>query len=268
MIDIGMGEWIKDYDGYLLMKFTGKYRYQQRFLDGKLFFNTSDFFARCDDAGRSDFNEGNYLVVNEIEGSMSSIRYEIVNGQVVLVERDFTNNPLEYKPSNVFSFSPAENRNRKVISFSTAYVNLEKNIVSAFADNMSEEFGEYGILILDRQEFFRRISKAIKKLSNVKMAQMGFVEYHDIKPGVNQWHPFKKDKSKFEYQNEFRITFVNDNDSPFVLDLGRTLRDIAVLIQAKDIDNIYFKEGNLLYPIYKKYPLRRLLYKITELFVK
>lgn len=43
MIDIGMGDWIKDYNGYLLMKFTSKYRYQQRFLDGKLFFNTSDF---------------------------------------------------------------------------------------------------------------------------------------------------------------------------------------------------------------------------------
>ena len=39
MIDIGMGDWIKDYNGYLLMKITSKYRYQQRFLDGKLFFN-------------------------------------------------------------------------------------------------------------------------------------------------------------------------------------------------------------------------------------
>lgn len=268
MIDIGMGNWAKDYDGYILMKFTGKYRYQQRFLDGKLFLNTSDFFARCDDAGRSDFNEGNYLVVNEAEGSTSSLRYEIINGQVVLIEEDFTNNPLEYKKSNVFSFSPAENRNRKVISFYTVYVNFEKKLISPLADNMSNEFGEYGILILDRQEFFRRVSEAIKQSSNIKMPQMGFVEYHDIKPGVNHWHPFKKDKSKFEYQNEFRITFVNDNDKPFVLDLGQTLRDIAVPIQAKDINEIYFKEGNLLYPLYKKYLLRRLIYKITEPFVK
>lgn len=82
MIDIGMGDWIKDYNGYLLMKFTSKYRYQQRFLDGKLFFNTSDFFARCDDAGRSDHHEGNAIVVNESEKSTSSLRYEIINGQV------------------------------------------------------------------------------------------------------------------------------------------------------------------------------------------
>ena len=46
MIDIGMGDWIKDYNGYLLMKFTSKYRYQQRFLDGKLFFYTSDFLGK------------------------------------------------------------------------------------------------------------------------------------------------------------------------------------------------------------------------------
>ena len=30
---------MKNYNGYLLMKITSKYRYQQRFLDGKLFFN-------------------------------------------------------------------------------------------------------------------------------------------------------------------------------------------------------------------------------------
>lgn len=98
--------WIKDYNGYLLMKFTSKYRYQQQFLDGKLFFNTSDFFARCDDAGRSDHHEGNAIVVNESEKSTSSLRYEIINGQVCLIEEDYTN-------------------------------------------NMSKEFGEYGIIILD-----------------------------------------------------------------------------------------------------------------------
>lgn len=91
MIDIGMGDWIKDYNGYLLMKFTSKYRYQQRFLDGKLFFNTSDFFARCDDAGRSDHHEGNAIVVNESEKSTSSLRYEIINGQVCLIEEEYAN---------------------------------------------------------------------------------------------------------------------------------------------------------------------------------
>ena len=30
MIDIGVGDWIKDYNGYLLMKFTSKYAYSAK----------------------------------------------------------------------------------------------------------------------------------------------------------------------------------------------------------------------------------------------
>lgn len=252
MIDIGMGKWIKDYNGYLLMKFTSKYCYQQSFLDGKLFFNTSDFFASCDDAGRGDHNEGNAIVVEESDEAKTSLRCEGVNGQMLLIEEDFTNKPSEYIKSNVFSYSPAKNRKRKVISFYTAYINLDREEVSPFTDNMSDEFGKYGIIILDRQVFFERVENAIKKQADIKDAQMGFVEYHDLKPGVNHWHPFKKDKSKFEYQNEFRITFINDNDQTYTLNLGRSLRDIAVPIQADDVHKIGFKNGKLVYPIYSK----------------
>ena len=46
------------------------------------------------------------------------------------------------------------------------------------------------------------------------------------------------------------------------------MRDIAVPIQAKDINEIYFKDRNLMYPVYKKYILRRFIYKMTEPFVK
>lgn len=46
------------------------------------------------------------------------------------------------------------------------------------------------------------------------------------------------------------------------------MRDIAVPIQAKDINEIYFKDGNLMYPVYKKYLLKRSIYKMTEPFVK
>ena len=59
MIDIGMGAWVSDYDGYMLMKFTSKYEFQQDFLNGKLFFNTADWFANCEDEGRGDSDEGN-----------------------------------------------------------------------------------------------------------------------------------------------------------------------------------------------------------------
>lgn len=72
----------------------------------------------------------------------------------------------------------------------------------------------------------------------------------------------KKDKNKFKYQNEFRITFINDNDKCFTLDLEKSLRDIAVPIQAKDINVIYFKDGNLMYLQY----IRNIF--LGDLFIK
>lgn len=45
-MDIGISEQFKGrYDGYMLLKFTSCQEFQQDFLDGKLFFNTADFFA-------------------------------------------------------------------------------------------------------------------------------------------------------------------------------------------------------------------------------
>lgn len=82
-----MGEWISDYDGYLLMKFTGKYEYQQEFLDGKLFFNTADWFANCEDVGRGDSNEGNTFIINHSNPGLVSANLEMINGQAMIVYR-------------------------------------------------------------------------------------------------------------------------------------------------------------------------------------
>lgn len=57
---------------------------------------------------------------------------------------------------------------------------------------------------------------------------MGFVEYLQEKQvkGLIDWHPFLK-MPKFEYQNEFRISFISDTTVPLKLELERDLRDIA-----------------------------------------
>ena len=249
-MDISMGKWVTDYDGFLLMKFTKTEEYQRDFLDGKLFFNTADFFAECDDRGRGDKDEGSTFLVNYSNPGLTSANFEKINGQYMLVVRDYSNNPDEYKPGTVWSYSSAENRNRKIISLYTCYVNTESHIVHPFPTNMERDFGEYGILILNRQAFFDRVVSAIKKHPEITKAMMGFVEYEDMKPGLNDWHPFRKDRKDFSYQNEFRITFVSDTNSALKLDLECTLRDIAVPVFASEIDEIHFEGENLLYPIY------------------
>ena len=70
-----------------------------------------------------------------------------------------------------------------------------------------------------------------------------------MREGLTDWHPFIK-KDDFEYQNELRITVTSDSDKPVKLELGCSLRDIVVPIYSKDLSQIHFEDGKLLYPIY------------------
>lgn len=192
-MDIGMLEkaWEK-YDGYMLMKFTSSYEFQQDFLDGKLFFNTSDFFARCDKEGQGDPDEGNTFIISPSNPGLISANLEELNGKMAIVVRDYSDNPEGYKSGTVWNLSTSENRYRKIICLYTAYVNVAKNEVAPFPQKMGEEFGEYGILILNRQQFFSRVCDAISKANNLKKAQMGFVEYWEANKiqGLIDWNPF------------------------------------------------------------------------------
>lgn len=242
----------EQYNGYLLMKFTKCFEYQKDFLDGKLFFNTSDFFARCDNEGQSDHDEGNTFIIDYCNPDLMSASVEQIDGQLAIVVRDYKDNPQEYKRGTVWNLSLAENRNRKVISLYTAYIDTKGQTISPFPKNMGKEFGEYGVLILDRRAFFERLMNAIKANNELSQAMLGFVEYLQEKHlhGLIDWNPFRK-KPKYCYQNEFRITFLTNNDTPLKLDLGCNLRDIAVPIMADDVDRLYFANGLLNFPLYE-----------------
>lgn len=106
MIDIAMPD-INGYNDYLLMKFVEKCDYQQDFLDGKLFFNTLDFFAMCDDCGRGDDFEGNTFIIDCEKPNLISANLEKVGGEYAIVVKDFSNNPHEYKKGTVWAYSDA-----------------------------------------------------------------------------------------------------------------------------------------------------------------
>ena len=251
-MDVSLRPEITEYDGYMLMKFTSKEQYRQDFLDGKLFFNTSDFFARCDDAGRGDGDEGKTFIIDPEKPAYMSANLEKVGDTFAIVVRAYSGNPEEYKRGTIWDYSSAINRDRKVLSLYTAYVDLAGKKVAPFSENMKAEFGEFGILILNRQVFFQRVHKALVENNFLKESYMGFVEYlpEVEQNGLIDWHPFVK-KDRFKYQNEFRITFVSDNADPVMLDLGCSLRDIAVAINADDLKDIHFDDENLLYPVYE-----------------
>ena len=85
-MDIGISEQFKGrYDGYMLLKFTSCQEFQQDFLDGKLFFNTADFFAQCDNLGRGDENEGNTFLIEHNNPDFMSANLESVDGKMMIV---------------------------------------------------------------------------------------------------------------------------------------------------------------------------------------
>lgn len=242
----------KDYDGYMLMKFWEKEDYQQDFLNGKLFFNTADFFAKCDQDGRGDHNEGNTFVIDYENPNYVAANLEKVGDTYAIVVRDYSNNPTEFKRGTIWDYSAAINRNRKIISFYTMFVNIEQQVTAPFDPKMKEDFGDFGILILNRQEFFERVYNALKENDEYANVDIGFIEYQpkEKQQGITDWHPFIK-KDDFDYQNELRITFTSNTDQPVKLDLGSSLKDIVAPIYSKDLDQIFFDDGKLLYPVYR-----------------
>ena len=251
-MDVSMHHDKKDYDGYMLMKFWEKEEYQQEFLDGKLFFNTADYFAKCDQNGRGDHNEGNTFVIDYENPNYVAANLEKVGDTYAIVVRDYSNNPTEFKRGTIWDYSAAINRNRKIISFYTMFVNIEQQLIASFDPKMKEEFGEFGILILNRQEFFERVYNALKKNDEYANIGVGFIEYQtkEKQQGITDWNPFIK-KDDFDYQNELRVTFTSNTDKPVKIDLGCSLKDIVVPIYSKDLNQINFNEGKLLYPIYR-----------------
>ena len=250
-MDIALPKYADSYNGYFLMKFTPKFQRQQDILNGKLYFNEIDWFAKCENPGQGDLTEGTSLVENYSDPNYQSLNIELFDGKAFLVQRDYSQNPEEYKPSTVHYYSAAENRKVKIICFYTSFIDVEKSLIQDFPSNMKDEFGNYGVMILNRAEFFDRISRAFVAKPEYYSGYMGFVDYVDMQPGINEWNPFKKDVTRFGYQNEFRIAFKADNPGAITLDIG-SIRDIAVPILAEDVDKIHFRDGKLNYPIYQQ----------------
>lgn len=250
IIDIGIPKDKSDCDGYLLVKFFEKEEYQQDFLQGKLFFNTVDYFAWCDQNGRCDRDEGMTFIIDNDNPNYVAANLEKVGNSYAIVVRDYSDHPENYQRGTVVNYSTSINRNRKLISFCTLYVNIERQEIYPINSKMKNEFGKYGVLITDRRVLFDRIYKKLKSEQEYSHIGLGFVEYlpKEAQKGLLDWHPFKK-RADFSYQNEFRVTFTSNTEQPVKLDLGCSLLDIVAPIYATDLDDIHFDDGKLLYPL-------------------
>lgn len=252
-MDIGLPPWeYGKYDGYLLMKFFSCEEYLEDFLNGKIFFNTSDYFWTIENEGQADPDESNEIIMSTDQHDFKSMNMEVINGRYCAVIRDYSKNPEKYVPSTMLTYSPARNRFRKIVCFYSAYVNTKKDSILLPSQNMSKAFGKYAVVIPDRQSFFEELEKGIRNHKGIKEAQIGFVEYVPKKEirGAYEWGPFKK-RYKFSEQNELRATFIDESKEPVKMELGINLRHLAFPVLYEDISEIYMKDGGLYYPIYQ-----------------
>lgn len=234
---------------YLLLKFFSKYEYLEDFINGKLFFNSIDYFANSDTKGQGDPNEGNNFIIDN--DSTTYISAQIINNGTMIKINDYSNDKENYVPNTIFSYSSAINRRRKLISFYTMFYDSEKEIFSNFDNNMISEFGEYAVLIINPNELIERIKKVAKQNEYTDF-KSSFIEYKSLRKnkGFIEWNCFCKDDI-YSYQNEYRISFVSNSEQRIVLDLKSSLRDIVKIIDPKDLDCIHFSNGLINYPVYK-----------------
>lgn len=235
----------------LFLKFFSKKEYAEEFLNGTLFFNTSDYFARCDNKGQGDYSEGCDWLLDPNNHNYQSANLRIIDGEAYIVVEDFSSSPELFEKSTVISYSSKKNRYLKLISHCATYYDIENNSLY-LPRQMREEFGDYCILICDIKEYLNRVNYALVEKQNSKEINEccgGFVEYVKDMSGFIEWHPYKKDGDKYSYQNEYRLTFYNSNELPYKLLLDKNLRDIALPIDISKVDEVTYKDGLLFLPL-------------------
>jgi len=224
-------QYAKKYTSFILIKFIEERKYLESFLSGKLFMRSQSKFDDVDlGKGRADDLEGATVVVSgEKVGSYPDVRFAPnEKGKVHVEVHELKERPDNYKPP-YFSLTPNESIQRKI--FCTYTLWRDEKALCEIKKDMVTNFGKYGVVITDSEEFLHRVDSAVKLNPTVLDLSAGFVEYfkHDTIVDID---PFMKREELFGYQNEFRLCAETDNTEPSTLfDMHRNLYDIAIPVK-------------------------------------
>jgi hypothetical protein len=98
-------------------------------------------------------------------------------------------------------------------------------------DERNFRFGEYALVLINRDEFMRRIESILK--SQRIIAKADLVEYVDDKY-TGKLGPFRKLK-RFAYQSEWRLVCYDGQGRPREILIG-SIRDISVVIRSDEVN--------------------------------
>lgn len=205
-----------DYSVILLKILPNKYA--NDFLDGKLCFNTDEFFTGIDDQDKVRFDRfedaDESWQIKEMSIQDKSGEYIPIGGII---------NPVIYR-------YPKGTKDKVNILCLYAY----NNIIDDSFDERNLSFGCTAIIITDISAFIKRIKSAARLLQ--KTVNHAPIDYVNKKTYNGKVGPFVKFEN-FSYQNEFRFTLSNGNGEREFLDIGN-IRDITMTIPSSEISKI------------------------------
>lgn len=193
-------------------------QYLDDFVDGKLFMHSLKWYREHEDENvRGDADEGYNEII--VEPNIGSGMVWFHNYQTGVTERIPTPKikiELNGKATHTFALCFTKTA-CEIYDDGMARIN-------ATAEDI-KKFGNCGVFILNFPEFINRINRAIMD-DSIKFS-CASVQYVDFKEYFDDLTPFIKSKD-YQWQNEYRITFLNENTNEdyFMLNIG-IIKDIV-----------------------------------------
>lgn len=219
--------------GIILYRFFETEEFREAFISGILYSNKLSYFRSCENNtnGVKDDSENASLI--SIADDTHFVQHKIVerDGRVFVHSQTFDKKPDNYIENQ--GFIAYNQTDFNVFCMSAIHVD-QNGVVTKFDKRNYDDFGEYGIIIIDTPAFLTRVNQCLANNPTVKSVHSGLVQYIDFdsRDSVQRWSPFMK-FSRFSHQQEYRFAFERQEEGPLKYDVG-SLTDITLSIVDKN----------------------------------
>lgn len=206
-----------------LIKFGRELHMNALLKTGQLFMQTIGHFRKLEDGEvRGDRDEGlNYLMTQPKMGVIT------IGGHTL-------------NPDDIVRVTVSRDYDHGIHVFSMTGVSWETTMKMVSGGNavhpqVTTEFGDTALVILNAKEFLRRVDAACRK--NVREANRGWAIYFDPSSHSGPVTLHHKNKN-YDWQTEYRITVPPTGEPSFILDIG-SLEDIAAVTPASEVNSMF-----------------------------
>lgn len=232
---------------YLLYKFFNEKEHRDDFLNGILFSKKLSYYRKQEDNadGVNDDFENVELIVIADEDHIVQTKFVEIEGHIYAQFTEYEENekPEEYSETQAFIVHNRVDYNAFCMS---SICTDDSGVITKFDKRNKDDFGQYGVLILDMPKFFDRINEALRDNTSVRSVKASFIEYLNFekRDSVQKWSPFRKFDT-FAHQQEYRFVFdcTDDGDLKYKIN---PLFDIAIQIDDKNAFFESITEGSVL----------------------